>query len=237
MNPVLCAIAVIVADLQPLATSGIILTKSVKLFAPHVTNQCWQWHRLIRGLLSRVLAKGETQVVAVTENPKTKSCYKDAVREETHRQTSQRDRPAGTREEVDKKTVGRNMGRQDGITKANHETIVPWWNSPLWQARRKGLEKKKETEEGEREGAGGARDRRALPKRAPPVTASATSLNLSAGVTGRCSAFPIIMTDLLSGWRRHAPLNNYWPRSCHLVSHQWPVPARQHRRGLLHHKF
>lgn len=49
-------------------------------------------------------------MVAVTENPKTKSCYKDAVREETHRQTSQRDRPAGTREEVDKKQWGEIWG-------------------------------------------------------------------------------------------------------------------------------
>lgn len=152
MNPVLCAIAVIVADLQPLATSGIILTKSVKLFAPHVTNQCWQWHRLIRGLLSRVLAKGETQVVAVTENPKTKSCYKDAVREETHRQTSQRDRPAGTREEVDKK----NSGEKYGEARRHHKS-QPWNNSSLMK-----LPSLAGPEEGigEKEGDGGGRERR-----------------------------------------------------------------------------
>ena len=65
------------------------------------------------------------------------------------------------------------------------------------------------------------------------MTSSATSLNLSAGVTGRCSAFSMIMTDLLSGQRRHAPLNNYWPRSCHLVLRPVPVPARHAQRGLV----
>lgn len=36
--------------------------------------------------------------------------------------------------------------------------------------------------------------------KAAPMTSSATSLNLSPGVTGRCSAFSVIMTDLLSSY-------------------------------------
>lgn len=65
--------------------------------------------------------------------------------------------------------------------------------------------------------AGGVRDRQTLPKQAP-MTSTTTSLNLSPGVTGRCSAFPMIMTDLLSSYQRHAPVNNYWPQSCHSLS-------------------
>lgn len=44
----------------------------------------------------------------------------------------------------------------------------------------------------------GRGERQTGPAKAAPMTSSATSLNLSLGVTGRCSAFSMIMTDLLS---------------------------------------
>lgn len=101
------------------------------------------------------------------------------------------------------------MGRTKGgktealITKARHETIVPRWkeaavntNTPVWQSRRKGLEKKRGRQEGgERRSRRG--ERQTGPAKAAPMTSSATLLNLSAGVTGRCSAFSMMMTDLL----------------------------------------
>lgn len=58
------------------------------------------------------------------------------------------------------------------------------------------MEKKRETDGGERRSRRG--ERQTGPAKAAPMTSSATSLNLSAGVTGRCSAFSMIMADVLS---------------------------------------
>lgn len=54
----------------------------------------------------------------------------------------------------------------------------------------------KEEDWGERRSRRG--ERQTGPAKVAPMTSSATSLNLSAGVTGRCSAFSMITAELLS---------------------------------------
>lgn len=55
---------------------------------------CLLWHSVIHGLFPHLLQEGEAQVAAVTQNPKTKSWYKGAVRVDTDMQIT-RDRQTG----------------------------------------------------------------------------------------------------------------------------------------------
>lgn len=69
--------------------------------------------------------------------------------------------------------------------------------------------------------------------KAAPMTSSATSLNPTAGVTGRCSAFSMIMTDLLSSIAASRSFEQLLNSKLSLGFLPAPVPARRTDKGLV----